>query len=237
MDSGFRIALLGGIELIRNGKRISLPLGAQRLLAFLALQDRRVDRTTAAEQLWPDSPARRAAANLRSALWQLKRVDTWAVVDSAEHRLCLAAAISVDIREVFDKVRRLTGMADFDPAGEGVDLIDALRRELLPNWSDEWLITERERWDQMRMHALETLADRFRTADRYLAALQAALAAIAIEPMRESAHRAAIEVHIAEGNPASALRHYQRYRALLHRELGVAPSPRMTRLVRTLIGT
>jgi DNA-binding SARP family transcriptional activator len=44
-------------------------------------------------------------------------------------------------------------------------------------------------------------------------------------------------VHIAEGNMASALRHYQRYRALLHRELGVAPSPRMTRLVRPLIGT
>lgn len=237
MESGFRIALLGGIELTRHGKRISIPLGAQRLLAFLALQDMSVDRKMVAERLWPDSPARRAAANLRSALWQLKRVDTKAFVDSISHCLSLAPAISVDIREILEKVRRVTGMAEFDPAGEGVDLIDDLRRELLPNWSEEWLTAERERWDQLRLHALEALADRFRAADRYLAALQAALAAIAIEPMRESAHRAAIEVHIAEGNMASALRHYQRYRGLLHRELGVAPSPRMTRLVRPLIGT
>jgi DNA-binding SARP family transcriptional activator len=67
--------------------------------------------------------------------------------------------------------------------------------------------------------------------------LDTALTAIAIEPVRETSHRTVIEVHVAEGNAGCALKHFQQYRAMLHREVGVAPSPRMTSLVRELIST
>lgn len=71
--------------------------------------------------------------------------------------------------------------------------------------------------------------------EQYPAALQAALVAIAIEPTRETAHRLVIQVHLAEGNAATAMKHYQRYRGLLSRELGVTPSERMNQLVRALL--
>ena len=90
------------------------------------------------------------------------------------------------------------------------DLIPALSQSLLPDWLDEWLILDRERWDQVRLHALENLARLLMIAEKYLPALEAALAAVAIEPVRESAHRTVVEVYIAEGNSACALRHYQR---------------------------
>jgi DNA-binding SARP family transcriptional activator len=64
-----------------------------------------------------------------------------------------------------------------------------------------------------------------------------ALAAIAIDPIRETAHRIVVEVHIAEGNVASAIKRYQGYRDLLQREVRVAPSPRMTQLIQDLIPT
>jgi DNA-binding SARP family transcriptional activator len=110
----------------------------------------------------------------------------------------------------------------------------ALSQELLPDWCDDWLLLERERWDQARLHALETLARQLMSTERFLPALEAALVAVAIEPIRESAHRAVIEIHLAEGNSACAMKHYQRYRGLLHRELGVAPSRRMIRLIEPL---
>ena len=69
---------------------------------------------------------------------------------------------------------------------------------------------------------------------QYLRALEAGLAAIAIEPVRESAHRTVIEVYIAEGNAGCALRHYHRYRGLIRRELGVGPSREMVQLVHPL---
>jgi DNA-binding SARP family transcriptional activator len=86
----------------------------------------------------------------------------------------------------------------------------------------------------MRLYALEALAQNLLAAGRYLAAQQAALAATAVDPYRETAHRIAIEVHAAEGNIASAVKRYQDYRRRLQRELRVSPSARMTQLIRDL---
>jgi DNA-binding SARP family transcriptional activator len=62
-------------------------------------------------------------------------------------------------------------------------------------------------------------------------ALEAGLAAVSIEPYRESAHRALIRTFIAEGNSASAVVHYQRYHRLLMNELGLRPTAQMKALV------
>lgn len=113
-------------------------------------------------------------------------------------------------------------------------LIAALSDGLLVDWNDDWLLVERERWDQIRMHTLEALAHRLLSSGAHLTALTAALAAVAIEPVRESAHRTVVEIYLAQGNTACALKHYQRFRRLVQRELGVTPSSHMTRLVQPL---
>lgn len=89
---------------------------------------------------------------------------------------------------------------------------------------------------QQRLHALERLSTLLRRAGRFPAALQAALAAVACEPLRESAHRRVVEVHLAEGNASEALRHYDAYRRLLAHDLGLAPSPAIRNLVGPLLG-
>jgi DNA-binding SARP family transcriptional activator len=50
-------------------------------------------------------------------------------------------------------------------------------------------------------------------------------------PLRESAHRTVLPVHLAEGNLAEALRAYERFRAMLADELELQPSAQMARLV------
>ncbi len=62
------------------------------------------------------------------------------------------------------------------------------------------------------------------------------LGAVRSEPLRDSAHRSVIEVHLAEGNHAEALRQYDGYRRLLADELGLPPSPAIRRLVAPLLG-
>ncbi|MEU6699411.1 bacterial transcriptional activator domain-containing protein [Pseudonocardia sp. NPDC046786] len=44
-----------------------------------------------------------------------------------------------------------------------------------------------------------------------------------------------VQVLIDEGNPACAVRHYQRFRSLVQRELGVVPSRQPTRLIAPLV--
>jgi len=106
---------------------------------------------------------------------------------------------------------------------------------LLPSWSEDWLLPERERWDQVRLHALETMALQYLAAEDYLTALEVALAAVSVDSIRESAHRIVVKVHIAEGNSASAIRHYQWYRGLVQRELGVTPSRQMDELIHSCV--
>jgi DNA-binding SARP family transcriptional activator len=114
---------------------------------------------------------------------------------------------------------------------------DALRGDLLPGWYDDWVLLERERLRQLRMHALEAVARRLGEAGRYGDALQAAYAAMRAEPLRESAHRIVIRLHLAEGNVCEARRAYEQFRVLLADELGVQPSEQMARLVRRLRAT
>ncbi|MFC5994079.1 BTAD domain-containing putative transcriptional regulator [Pseudonocardia hispaniensis] len=230
------VTLLGGFESAHLGTGIALPLGAQRLVAFLALQDGGLHRSAVAERLWPDSSPRRAPANLRSALWRGRQMAGVPVIECVGPRLRLSPMVRVDLQDMLARARQVLA----GPGDAGADcgeLVQALRRELLPAWTDDWLMLERERWDQTRLHALEVLAQRLQSAGRHLAALEAAFAAVAIEPIRETAHRIVVEVHLAEGNVGSALKHYQRYRSLLARELGVAPSPRMTELASGLLSS
>jgi DNA-binding SARP family transcriptional activator len=108
------------------------------------------------------------------------------------------------------------------------------RGEILPDWYDDWLVIERERFRQLRVHALERLCDRLTAAGRFAEAVDAGLAAVESEPLRESAHRALIRTHLAEGNACEALRQYRAFRELLRRELGLRPSELMEALVRRL---
>ncbi|MFF0431542.1 BTAD domain-containing putative transcriptional regulator [Streptomyces sp. NPDC004327] len=210
-----------------------MPLGAQRLLAFLGLQGDSVQRVTAAEQLWPDYPCHRAAANLRSALCQGRRAGCVPLIECLGQRLRLSPHVHVDLHAVRGSARQIIDRTGPPPADSDA-VIEELTRELLHGWPDEWLQLDRERWNQLRLYALESLAQQLLTAQQYLPALQAALAAISIDPIRETAHRTVIEIHLAEGNVASAVRSYQQYVGFLQQELDVAPSPQMTGLLQGL---
>ncbi|MBV9547964.1 MAG: bacterial transcriptional activator domain-containing protein [Chloroflexi bacterium] len=103
--------------------------------------------------------------------------------------------------------------------------------DLLPDWYDDWLHFEREHVRQVRLHALDTLCVRLTDAREYGLALQAGLAAVAAEPLRESAQRTLIRVHLAEQNNSEALRQYRAYQRLIKDELGLSPSQQMRDLV------
>jgi DNA-binding SARP family transcriptional activator len=110
-----------------------------------------------------------------------------------------------------------------------------LAGELLPDWDEEWVIVEREHHRQLSLQAMEALSERMLTAGTLPQALEVALAVFAREPLRETAHRLMIRVHIADGNSFEAIRQYQLYERLTLTRIGIPPSPRMRALVSHLL--
>jgi DNA-binding SARP family transcriptional activator len=103
--------------------------------------------------------------------------------------------------------------------------------DVLPGWGDDWIILERERFRELRLHALERAGDALLGRGDHTMAVQAAMAAIEVEPYRESAQLLLLRVHLSEGNRAAAIRTYEAYRALMGNELGIEPSESMRRLM------
>ncbi len=224
------LRLMNGFELRRGGAPISFPMSVQRLLAFLAFQERAVQRVYVAGKLWLDAPEERAFASLRSALWRANQPGVPLVV-ALNSQLALDPGVRVDLRDASKQAYQLIdGSAGDDVSFAGFTLTG----ELLPDWYDDWLLIEREKYRQLRLHALEALAVRLTSLARYGEAAETALTAIAGEPLRESAHRVLIRVYLAEGNPSEALRHYALFRDLLLAELGLAPSEQLEALVEGL---
>ena len=216
------VRLLRSFELRHGRDTVALPPSVQRLLAFLALNGGLLSRMYVAGTLWIDSSQGGANANLRTALWRLRRLP-YRLVDSTPSHLSLASEVRVDLHTVTDAVRR----ADADADASGVsdqDLEQILAAgELLPDWYDEWLLIGREQFRQVRLHALESLCRRLTRTGRYGKAIELGLAAVAGEPLRESAHRAVMQAHLAEGNRHEALRQYVLCRHVLE-PLGLTPS-------------
>jgi DNA-binding SARP family transcriptional activator len=230
-----RLTLLGGFETSCAGTVVPLPLGAQRLLAFLAAHGTPLMRSYVAEALWPDSRQRRASANLRSVVWRIRQSDHNLIV-SGGGRLSLAAGMAVDLHERAASARCLIDRAAVWTVNDfHTELTAALSTELLCDWYDEWVLLEQDRWNQLRFHALEALAERLLDAGQLSCAVEAALAAVRAEPLRESAHRVLIRVHAAEGNWSEAMAQYQRYRHLARRELNTPPTAQMEELIRVLM--
>ncbi len=225
-----RVRLLSSFALECEGCVVRLPPAAQRVLAFVSLHDRPLERAYVAGSLWLDSPDDRAQANLRSALWRLRRQGQ-ELVEASGTLLALGADVAVDLRQSERLAREvLAGAALDEAAGD----LSALTGDVLPDWYDDWVLFERERYRQLRLRALEVLCEELTAADRLDEALEAGLAAVSGEPLRESAHRALVRVHRATGNVGEAVRQYHIYRRVLREQLGVEPSPLMADLIAEL---
>ena len=190
-----------------------------------------MEREFAALQLWPDTTEERARANLRSALWRIRRLGV-DVLATSSSRLRLADGVWVDARQGLDE------LAAIGPgAGLGRALpFQSLLADLLPDWYEDWLMIERERLRQLSMRTLEARAARALAEGDASTAIQVALAAMAIDPLRESAHRLVIEAHLAEGNERDARRTLDGYRARIAFDPRLSPSAELEALVDGPVG-
>lgn len=224
------LRLLGQFRLVYGAEAVDLCPNAQRLLALVGLRSC-VSRTVLAGTLWPDATEAHARGSLRSALCKLPRGDR-APVTCCRNTVSIVDSVTVDARVLAETALRVLRSSGAPASGPVPEVLFG-DGELLPGWGDDWVLLERERLRQLRLHALDALAHRLAREGRHALALETALTSVRTEPLRESAHRAVVAAHLAEGNTREAVRHYLAFLRLLDEELGMPPSALFARLLQS----
>jgi DNA-binding SARP family transcriptional activator len=223
--------LLGGFRLAVGGELVEIGPTGQRLLAAVACRGRQMSRSKLAHTLWPDTTSERAHANLRTALYRLCRRSPSVIHVTTTH-VQLSVGMQIDLEQTTRLANRILSN---DAANADALLDDALEAnlydDLLPDWDDEWLGDHQYRYRQLRLTALETLSSHLAAAGHHGAAVQAALAAVEADSLRDSAHETLIRACLAQGNRHEAYLHYTTYRRVLRDELGLEPLASVGRLL------
>jgi DNA-binding SARP family transcriptional activator len=227
------VSLIRDLEVRCDGEPLNIPPTSQRLVGFFAFQERPVRRSYVSGTLWFNSDEYRASASLRSALWRLPSLPGLALVDASQTHIWLHPDVRIDLREVMDRA-----MAVLSGRATDIQLMDVARElaqfgdDVLVGWYEDWVIMERERFRQIRLHVLDRIGEQLLIHGRLCDAFQVGLAAVRAEPLRESAHCLLIQVYLREGNVAEAVRQYRSYSDLLRHELQARPSPVISSLLR-----
>lgn len=222
----FRLCLLGGWDLTCHGTPVPLFTREQRLTALLALWRQRRPRPALAGTLWPASTDDHALGSLRVAVRKI-RVAAPGLLESTRSSVTLTNQVVVDTDLVLSVLTRSPGDLLAEPG-----LLDVLDHpELLPGWYDDWLLVYREQLDQRRLRLLVTTARLAFDAADWPTTLAAASLACRIEPLHDRANELVVLSLLRSRDRAGAFRALGAYRDLLRRELGVAPSAALERVM------
>ncbi len=221
----FGLSLFGRFELTTNDGVVSLPgRKLAGLLAYLACTaPRRQPREKLANLLWGSHFETQARQNLRQSLVRLRRILGQDSLCSDDNDVWLAPGV-IDC----DAVRFETLIVEGSRASLAA-AADLYRNPLLTDlnieedaWS-EWRDQERERLDGMAVDSMVRHGQHALQSGHAESALRTANRAIAVNALREDAHRLVIQALTANGRKAEALKRYQDLVALLKRELNTEP--------------
>ena len=236
------IRLLGSVEIAGETDKSLGGRTQRRLLAALALSK---DSVVSVDQLidhtWGQDPPARAEHNIRTYVHRLRSV----LGDAASihavppgYRLTLHSAV-LDI-EVFEAHTRTA--ARLESSGAVVDALghcDAADRlwrgQPLGEFAyEEWARPEVVRLEELRLSAMERRSELYLAAGSPTLAVTEAQKAIEAAPLGENPHVLLMRGLYACGRTTKALRHFQDYRELLSREVGLEPSDRLAELDRSI---
>jgi DNA-binding SARP family transcriptional activator len=235
--------LFGPIELAAGGRRLGpRDLGGRKAKQVLELllmaRGHSVTKDRLADQLWGEALPKRVFAALENYVSVLRRqLDgvgrgrDLVVTEPGGYRLA-AERIDLDLDRFDERITAAgktgTRMARklLNEAVQAGARGEVLEDEPYAEWAEELRRTYRTRLLGVRLDAAESaLAERDTRS-----AIDHVLAALAIDPYAERAHRLAMLAHYAQGDQRESLAGYQRLRSLLSEDLGLEPAPQTRQL-------
>jgi DNA-binding SARP family transcriptional activator len=232
----FSLSLLGTFGLTGPDGPVNLPSKKLAgLLAYLALTEPAPQpRDKLITLFWGSHFEVQARQNLRKALFRLRHtLGPDALVSVGEAISLAPGLVTCDAARLRGLIREGSRASLAEAAGlyNGRLLSDVNIME--DAWS-EWLDVERHRVETLAVDAMVSLGEQELQAGNHEQALESASRAVAVNGLREDAHRLILKALAATGRKAEALKRYEDLVALLKRELNTEPDPATNSLVAEL---
>lgn len=238
------VAVLGALEVTRDGQRVPVPVGkTSELVVRLALEPGelvRADRLV--DDLWVADGAGARRNTLQSKIAMLRRAlgDPGAITSRDGGYSLAVDSSNVDAFAVFGSTATASRLFDAGDDRGAADLcastLRLFRGDVLQAAGDgDWVTPHRTRLEEARMKLLEIqFAARLRLGDvgDLIGELEAA---VATYPFQESLWELLITALYRAGRQADALASYQKVRAQLAAELGLDPRPQLQQLEQRIL--
>lgn len=245
--STLHIRLFGGISVSReeSGGELRLSPLSAKLLAFLILQRHRAHpRQALIGYFWGDQDEEQARNCFNSTWWRLRRAlepgaACYLLSDPlGEVAFNIRSDFWFDVAEFEESLRPVLRLSpaqlprcDLSRAESALDLYTG---DLLEGHYDDWALRERERLYQLRFDSLTRLMDYYDWAGDVERSIDYGRQIVALDPLREDAHRALMRLYARHGQRSQALRQYAVCRELIHTAFGLPLMPETERLCAAL---
>ncbi|WP_167352202.1 BTAD domain-containing putative transcriptional regulator [Streptomyces vietnamensis] len=237
---GLRFGVLGPVRAWRDGEPV--PTGSPQQRALLAALLLRGGRTATAHELidalWGEEPPSQALAAVRTYASRLRKVlDPKVLVsESGGYALRTTALDVTEAQELAAEADKLRAAGDRTAAraklAEALDLWDG---EVLASVPGPYAETQRTRLEEWRLTLLETRLDIDLEVGAHAEAVSELTALTAAHPLRERLRELLMLALYRSGRQAEALAVYADTRRLLADELGVDPTPELSRLQQRIL--
>jgi DNA-binding SARP family transcriptional activator len=238
---GLQIKVFGGIQVQLGGETIEFSRHkATALLVFLAVTGERQSRDTLATMFWPENTQARAYANLRQAIWDIRRSlgDEWLEVTRESLQIIPSDNLWLDVAEFYDLISVVKkhvhprGMVCEDCLANYKQAADLYNGDFLAGFSlrdssefDNWQYFQTEELRREIGRIYQQLAEWLMQKQEFGQAIAYARRWLQLDELNENAHRALMRIYSASGQRSAAIQQYRNCVTSLERQLNITPEP------------
>ncbi len=187
---------------------------------------------------WPDSSSSQLKLRFKNAIYRMRHAIGSDVVLYQDDIYLFNQLIDYeyDVKNFITAIKNARETKHIEKKREFLSrAMKTYQGEYLPSFDADWVISDREKYQEMYTHAAQELAGIYLKEGKLEEALRIAKTALEHNPYFEPLHRISMQAYAARGDRASVSRQYEKCRDLLLDEIGALPSEQTVVLYEELI--
>ncbi len=210
---------------------------ARDLMLLLLLHPEGMTKEEVGAIFWPESSPDELKLRFKNTIYRLRHAAGKDVVvfEDDIYTFNRGMDYEADFEAFTREINLAKGAADpADQISHYQAALKLYKGPFLPDLSDEWVLTDRERYHQMYLAGMLRVAELHLERGELASAVSVAGQLLLEDPCNEHMVRVAMRAHAAMGNLAAVVRQYEMCVQALREEYGTCPSPQTVELFAAL---